>query len=246
VLCGSREPFSSIFTTLVTHFDPHWVPPPASIARRLGLEERRFADLWRSYGKAWEAGEIRDYEDALAQVCAAAEKQPDFALFSQLDHERRQAYARPFQTVEPQIMQLLTRLRESGLKLGVITNASNLDAAPWLDCSLAPSFDCFVASHEVRVLKPDRRIYLLACRLLEVSPSEAIFVGDGGSNELQGAADAGLRVYWSTWFLDKWPPGIRPNSFPGDEWRQHPIAGEPPFKRLMQPEALLHSMGISL
>ncbi len=246
--CGARETkavFFDLYETLVTHFDPDWVPPPRSIAQRLGLDERRFADLWRNYGKAWEAGEIRDYADALAEMCVAAEIQPDATLFSRLDHERREAYARPFQTIEPKIVQMLTCLRESGLKLGVITNASNLDAAPWADCPLAPYFDCFVASHEVRVLKPDRRIYLLACRLLEVSPGEAIFVGDGGSNELQGAADAGLRVYWATWFLNKWPTGIRPNSFPGDDWRQHHSPGEPPFKRLMQPEELLRSEGIS-
>ena len=231
-----------LYETLVTYFDPHWAPPRQSIAQRLGLEERTFADFWQSVDKAWEAGDIGDYEEALAQVCAAAQKPPDFALFSQLCQERQQICARPFQTIEPQIIQMLTRLRESDLRLGVITNASNMDTAPWLDCPLAPFFDCFVASHEVRFLKPDRRIYTLACRLLEVSPGEAIFVGDGGCNELHGAADAGLTVFWCTWFLDRWPAGIRPNSFPGDNWRQYPIVGEPPYKRLTQPEELLSSI----
>jgi hypothetical protein len=38
-----------------------------------------------------------------------------------------------------------------------------------------------------------------------VAPNDAIFVGDGGSDELDGAAGVGMAAYQATWFLDRWP-----------------------------------------
>ena len=58
-------------------------------------------------------------------------------------------------------------------------------------------------------MKPDSEIYRLGCRELDVDLGRAMFVGDGGSDELSGAAEAGLRPYWASWFIDRWP-----------EWRQ--------------------------
>jgi putative hydrolase of the HAD superfamily len=116
----------------------------------------------------------------------------------------------------------------------VVTNANDLDAAPWGRHGLARLFDVFVSSHEERLLKPDPRIYRLACSRLGISPGDAMFVGDGGSDELRGAAEAGLEPLWCTWFLDRWPEGIRPNGFAGDEWRQHPSRCAAPFPRLRE------------
>lgn len=234
-----------LYETLVTHFDPDWVPPRQSIAQRLGLEEGTFENLWRRFDGAWQRGEVTHYEEALAQVCAAAQKEPDFALLGELSREHRLIKSWPFKTIEPQIVDLLDTLRQSGLKLGVITNAGDLDAAPWPDCSLAPFFDDFVASHQVALLKPDKRIYELACRRLNVPPTEAIFVSDGGANDLYGATQAGLTVYWCTWFLDRWPEGIRPNGFTGDKWRQYATKGKPPYERLVRPLDLLTKVKVA-
>lgn len=87
---------------------------------------------------------------------------------------------------------------------------------------------------------PDEGVFEFACRRLDVRPSEAVFVGDGGANELYGATQAGLAAYWCTWPLDRWPEGIRPHGFPGDSWRQHSNMGEPPpYERLARPPELL-------
>lgn len=48
--------------------------------------------------------------------------------------------------------------------------------------------------------KPDKQIYLLPCERLGVALEEAVFVGDGGSTELEGAAEAGLTPYQAFWF----------------------------------------------
>jgi putative hydrolase of the HAD superfamily len=45
---------------------------------------------------------------------------------------------------------------------------------------------------EVGVCKPDPRIYRAACEQLKVDPRECLYVGDGGSRELTGAAAVGM------------------------------------------------------
>jgi HAD superfamily hydrolase (TIGR01509 family) len=229
-----------LYETLVTHFDPNWAPPPRSIAERLGLEETVYGEHWPPLDKAWQAGEIEHYEEALTRVCEVVGREPDASVLAELTHEYRTMTARVFEAVEPEVMEMVAALKESGLFLGVVTNASDLDAEPWAGSALAPFFDDFVASYQVGLSKPDRRIYELACHRLDVRPAEAVFVGDGGSDELSGAARAGIEAHWCTWFLDRWPEGIRPNGFEGDVWRQRKSHQDPPYDRLARPLDLLN------
>ena len=52
--------------------------------------------------------------------------------------------------------------------------------------------DEMVLSYKVQMKKPDSCIYREAAKRLCVDPEECIFVGDGGSNELTGAREAGI------------------------------------------------------
>jgi len=39
----------------------------------------------------------------------------------------------------------------------------------------------------------------------KVEPKDCIFVGDGGSNELQGAKEAGMRAIQAKWYTNRLP-----------------------------------------
>ena len=108
-------------------------------------------------------GVIEHYEEALARVCEAAGKRADTSVLAQLTQEYRVMTARVFEEVAPEIIEMLSDLKESGLVLGVVTNASDLDVEPWSSSVLAPYFDAFVASYYLGLAKPDPRIYYLAC-----------------------------------------------------------------------------------
>lgn len=232
-----------LFETLISHLDPDWQPPHRSIAERLGLDEAFFACHWGRFDKRWQAGEIAHYEDALGALCAAAGVEAEPRVLAELRREYVAYAARTaFVAPRPEIVEMLRALRASGHRLGVVTNANDLDTAPWPKYELARFFDVFVASHEVRLLKPDRRIYELGCARLGSAPGETVFVGDGGSNELSGAAEAGIRPLFCSWFLERWPEGIRPNGFPGDDWRQRASGGAPPYAHLARPEDLLEAV----
>ena len=56
-------------------------------------------------------------------------------------------------------------------------------------------------SCDVKLKKPDIRIYELCAGKLNVKPEECLYVGDGGSNELSAAITAGMKPLQATWYL---------------------------------------------
>ncbi|NIR35489.1 MAG: HAD family phosphatase, partial [Actinobacteria bacterium] len=80
----------------------------------------------------------------------------------------------------PRMLEAVDRIREAGLRVGVITNNWVSKDAGW--SSLAGRFDAFVESAVERIRKPDPRIYRIACERLGVVPDECVFLDDIGSN----------------------------------------------------------------
>ena len=220
-----------LYETLITQFDPDWKPPATSVAERLGIEEEVYRRHWEPLAVGWREGRTYRYEEVLEAVCRAAGVMPDGRAIAELAGERYDSRLPPFENVEPGIVEMVDALRSRGLKLGVVTNAASGDVEPWPRCRLADCFEAFIASYDVGMLKPDPRIYERCLEALGVSASEAVFVGDAANeamNELDGAMRVGLRPFWATWFLDRWPPGTRRMPEP-----------EPPFPRLRTPTDLL-------
>ncbi|WP_172619423.1 HAD-IA family hydrolase [Paenibacillus alvei] len=106
----------------------------------------------------------------------------------------------PFLHIRSDILELLEYLRKNNIKIGLISNCTEEEVRYWYESKLAQYFDEIIFSYEVGIAKPNIRIYQLACERLSVSPQESIFVGDGGSNELDGAYNSGLRTYHAIWF----------------------------------------------
>ncbi|KAJ2079463.1 hypothetical protein H4R24_003761 [Coemansia sp. RSA 988] len=91
------------------------------------------------------------------------------------------------------MVELIRWLRRSGYRVAALTNNFKNDAIPGAAHSelLVGLFDEFVESSVVGLRKPDPRFYLHACNLLEVRPSETIFLDDIGAN-LRAAKALGM------------------------------------------------------
>jgi glucose-1-phosphatase len=89
-----------------------------------------------------------------------------------------------------------------GLHVGVISNTNAMHVA-WLDEHIPELrlLELVIFSNEVALLKPDPAVYALALELLEVEPSQAIFVDDLAEN-VAAAEAMGLvglvHVDWGT------------------------------------------------
>lgn len=92
------------------------------------------------------------------------------------------------------VPQTLHRLKAAGLRLGIVTNTFDVtaDKLGWFRrVGINTLWDSFATSCELKVCKPDPRIYLAALEPLHVQPQQAAFVGHAAA-ELQGAKALGL------------------------------------------------------
>ncbi len=226
-----------LYETLVTHFDPDWKPPELTSADRLGMGEKEFQSHAVRLRDEWQMGHPLSHKDLLRAICIEAGHTPSESVIEQIALEQYETKVGVFEKIDPAVVELVEGLLSRGLRLGVITNAGDIDVEPWPRCRLAPLFEAFIASFQVGMLKPDPQIYEHGLHSLGVSAGEAVFVGDGGSDELAGATRVGFRAFWATWFLDRWPLDVRPQRFEGDGWRQS--QEESPFPRLRTPNELL-------
>lgn len=94
-------------------------------------------------------------------------------------------------------VELLTALKDRGIKLGLITNGSVISQYAKIDrVGLRSYFDTIIVSDEVGCKKPDKKIFELAVTQLDVEPRACIFVGDHPINDVHGAREAGLQPVW--------------------------------------------------
>ena len=115
----------------------------------------------------------------------------------------------------PGMAQTLTALRESGLKLGIVSNGEtsfqrrNIEAL-----GLEPLVDAVLISEAEGLRKPDAAMFRRAAERLHVSPEQCLFVGDNPEADILGAHRAGMKTAWFNAGAP-WPESLAPS--PGVE-----------------------------
>ena len=204
----------------------------------MGIPEKDFWERFHRLNDEWEIGKIDGFTELLKRLCEESGRDDSASVINELVSERSTQLV-GFFDIDPEILKMVREIKSMGLQIGLVTNVSNLDFAGWYKTDLASLFDHATTSFEVGVAKPDPVIYERCLEALGVEAAEAIYVGDGGNDELAGADRVGMTPLWATWFLDQWPYGIRPGArFEGDEWRQFP-GHPPPFPRIETPRKLV-------
>jgi putative hydrolase of the HAD superfamily len=89
-------------------------------------------------------------------------------------------------------VETLAALKQRGLKIGLISDCSWEIPMLWPELPFAPYIDVPTFSCVAGVRKPDPRIYHQTCEALRVLPERCLYVGDGSSHELTGAAAVGM------------------------------------------------------
>ena len=126
----------------------------------------------------------------------------DEALIQQASIERQNRFDYALQHhIQEDVLDGIKALKSNGYTLVLVSNASTAEVVAWPQSPLRSYFDHSVFSCTVGLKKPDIEIYEHACELVNATPEDCIFVGDGGSNELIGAKKAGMTVLLMTRFL---------------------------------------------
>jgi len=188
-----------LFETLVTESSAS-IRRASSLASQLGVNEDAYRRHWKSRRLDVVLGRSA-FRDILAQITRTLGAAPDDRLLDDLRSERLSQKAAVLRNVEQDVLAALEALRARGLRLALVTNSFAEDVAGWDSSPLHQFFDVALFSCVVGLAKPDPEMYLLGCRRLDVPPADALFIGDGGDEELAGARRAGLHACQALWFL---------------------------------------------
>ncbi|MBD3610577.1 MAG: HAD family hydrolase [Gammaproteobacteria bacterium] len=115
--------------------------------------------------------------------------------------ERQNRFNHALMNIEPGITETLQQLRQLGIKLALVSNASSGEVKAWPASPLAQLFDSAIFSCDVGARKPEKEIYHAALNDLQLNAEQCLFVGDGGSNEHHGARQVGLQPVLITRYL---------------------------------------------
>jgi putative hydrolase of the HAD superfamily len=161
------------------------------LAQILGEPVETFKEPWMSINDGRLDGSFGSSE---GDILAVAELVGINVSESQMAQcmELRRSITRKFLTPKDGTIEMLDELLEMDLALGLVTDCVFDVPAIWFDTPFATYFSAMHFSCVTHVRKPDSRAYLGVLETLEITPSDALFVGDGGSDELNGATRAGI------------------------------------------------------
>jgi HAD superfamily hydrolase (TIGR01549 family) len=161
--------------------------PAAKLSRAEAVAKRRYEEIlrqgasheggWLLYMRAiFEAAGLSD-EDA-TRVAGAAKR----------EHERFNLWRK----VPDGLIAGLTRVRASGVRLGIVSNSEGALLALLKRVGLAEHFETVVDSGLEGVRKPDPAIFRLALARMGVGPERVLYAGDIPEVDVVGARAAGL------------------------------------------------------
>ena len=182
----------------------------SSLAAVLGLEQDAYRREWKARRPAVVRGQM-SFAEALTEISQTLSGDVDPVAVQSICQQRIREKAVVYAEVHEDVAALVTTLAGHGVRLAVVSNGFQEDFVGWPEWSQAHRFPCAVFSCMERLAKPDPEIYRRAAHRLGVAPAAAVYIGDGGDDELAGAESAGLRVGRAAWFV---PDSSRKGSWP--------------------------------
>ena len=188
-----------LFETLVTEWDkPKYTS--RAIASDLDVDFQAFDREKKALSTAHFLGKFPDTTQFFEEILRKLDLTRDTSLLLEIARKREEYKRKCFDIIEPGITEMLSALKEKGCKIGLISNCSPEEIGGFWDSSLCRYFDAVVMSCDVGLIKPDAKIYEHCLTMLNETPSNCLFIGDGSSDELNGARKAGLNPLKAVWF----------------------------------------------
>lgn len=181
-----------LFGTLVNNFtNTEYQQVLIDMSFVLHVPPDKFTTLWRDSFYLRTNGSHRTHEESISYICRelnvpVTDEQVKQAATLRLDYTIKTLIPRP------EAIPVIYKLKSTGCKVGLISDCSPETPVVWPGTPFADIFDVTVFSCVVCLKKPDPRIYLLACDQLGVKPKGCLYIGDGASQELTGAAAVGM------------------------------------------------------
>lgn len=157
-------------------------------------------------------GELGDLRATLRVLCRRLDVDPSPAILEAAAAHRMEAQARLLQFREDAVP-VIERLRRRGWRIGLLTDSTCETEALWAGLELRHLFDAAAFSCAEGRSKPDPSFYDVVVRRLGVTATDCLYVADGRSAELAGAARLGMRCVQL--HVDRAAPGAE--DWPGEK-----------------------------
>ena len=187
-----------MFETLVTHFEGP-VYMGKQICNDMGIAENKFREIWDTTDDDRTLGK-RSLEDVIEEILRVNDIY-SLELFEKIITTRKQSKKECFEHIHPEIIPLFLKLKKMGIKIGLITNCYFEERDVINNSIFMDYFDSVCMSCEMGVKKPDIQIFQKCMNDLDVAAEECIYVGDGGSFELETARSLCMHPLQATWYF---------------------------------------------
>jgi len=189
-----------MFETLITHYHtPLYFG--AQMAKDAGIPEDKFQSLWRPTEYERTIGKLT-FEKTLELIlrdnyCYSEE------LLKKIVDKRIAAKEACFSQLHPEIIPMLTALKEKGFLIGLISNCFSEEAEVIRRSDLFTYFDALYLSYEQGIQKPEEEIFKRCLESLSAKAENCVYIGDGGSSELEAARKLGMKAVQAAWYLQE-------------------------------------------
>lgn len=196
----TRAVIFDMFETLITHYQsPLYFG--AQMAKDAGIQEDNFQALWHSTEQERTVGKLT-FEDVIEMILRENNCYSK-ALLKRIVKKRIAVKEECFRYLHSEIIPMLSTLKQRGILVGLISNCFSEEAEVIRRSELFPYFDAVYLSYEQGVQKPDEEIFQRCMNGFSVKPEECLYVGDGGSNELETADKLGMKAVQAVWYLQE-------------------------------------------
>lgn len=163
--------------------------PMVHLGRRLGIEVEDYERV-KEIEKAFMLQKFQSVLDAANQICEKMGIEPTNELIRDLldiwDFSKIKF------SFFPDVVPVLEKLREK-YKIGLMSNTDCFSVREFF-AEYKKYFDAIAFSYELGLLKPDPAMFTWVLEKLEVSPKEALIVGDNLQDDVRAAEALGMHA----------------------------------------------------
>jgi putative hydrolase of the HAD superfamily len=207
IISLKRAVIFDLFHTL-TALESTW-SAGLTTSEMLGFSKEAWNEQLSEKSPARLTGEERDPFTIVRHMVHAIDPHIPDELIEKAVQNRIERFAGALIGIPATTREVLLKLKQSQKRIGLVSNADVMEIAAWAQSPICHLFDSAIFSCEVGCIKPERAIYKIALRSLRVKLEDAVFDGDGGARELEGAKAVGLTTVMMAGMIRKiWPEKI--------------------------------------
>lgn len=170
-----------------------WSGHVARLAAVLGVEPKALARaLDESYAERF-TGALGDTRQTFATIAARLGITPGEGRLDEVVRLRLAMQDSLFR-LRPEVLPVISQLRERGLRIGLVSDCTAELPAAWPRLPVSALVDAPVFSCIEGTRKPDPRLFLTCAARLPADPAACLYVGDGGGRELTGSTAVGMHA----------------------------------------------------